>query len=449
MSPTYAQTLPSIKKKPALAPLLTRRSWLAATAAWAAPPQPNILFFHADDLGFGDLACFGSPAIRTPHLDRLAAQGARLTQHYACAPCCSPSRAGLLTGVYPQRTGVTGVLREEHDNTGMRQDLPTIAELLSRAGYDTALIGKWHLGMPPAYRPLRRGFQHFYGFLNGTIDYHSHLSLGGGWKGREVTFHGNQPLRQQGYFPHLLCEEAVRYLKQKRNRPFYLHYATPLPHAPYQVPEPWSRPYAHLGGNRALYAGMVAHMDDEAGRLLRALDESGQAANTLVVFASDNGWVKLQPANAPIGDNGPYRGGKYELYEGGIHSPCLVRWPGRVKAGSQVTSPVINLDWFPTLAAAAGAPLPAPVDGIDITAALRGRSLPQRSLLWSFRDDLVQTPRSYACRRGKWKFLEVGGKSLLFNLDTDPGETRNLAPRYPKLFRRLRSQAYSLRQSGD
>jgi arylsulfatase A-like enzyme len=426
---------------------MTRRAFLAAAAA---APRPNILFFHADDLGYGDLGCFGSRDIRTPHLDRLAAQGARLTQHYVCAPSCSPSRAGLLTGCYPHRTGVTGVLREEHDHTGMHPGLPTIAEILAGAGYHTALIGKWHLGMPPAYRPSRRGFQYFYGFLNGTVDYYTHRSTGGGWRGRAVTFRNDNPIQETGYLPRLLCDDAVRFLQQKHDRPFFLHYATPLPHLPYQVPDEWMTPYAHLGGTRGRYAAMVAHMDDEAGRLLHTLDQTGLAHNTLVIFCSDNGWVKLQPAHAPIGDNGPYRGGKYELYEGGIHSPCLVRWPGRVQPGSEVKTPVFNLDWFPTLAAAAGAPRPpAPLDGIDITAALRGRPLPTRDLLWTFRDDLVKTPRSYACRRGPWKYLEIGGEAMLFHLDHDPGETHNLAARHPRLLEQLRNRAYTLRQPGD
>jgi arylsulfatase A len=427
----------------------SRRTFLAGMPALAAAAaRPNILVILADDLGYNDVGCFGGRQFRTPHLDRLAAQGARLTQHYVCSPVCSPSRAGLLTGRYPQRSGVTGVLREEHDESGMSRGETTIADVLSGAGYETALIGKWHLGMGPDYRPLRRGFQYFYGFLNGTIDYNTHLSAGGGWRGKPTTFRGDQPVREEGYYPDLICDDAERFLRRRREKPFFLYYSTPLPHLPLQVPERWSAPYAELGQRKAVYGGMVAHMDDEVGRLMRVLEETGQAANTVVLFLSDNGWVKLQAGNAALGENAPFRGGKYELYEGGIHSPCIVRWPGQVRAGSEVKAPSSCLDWFATFAALAGVSgRPAnPLDGIDIRDALRGKAPAERSLLWSFRDDAVKTPQSYACRRGRWKWLEIGGRKMLFDLEADPGESRDVSGEHPDVARRLSGEVERFRR---
>jgi len=422
---------------------MNRRTFLAAGASAAfAANRPNIVLILADDLGYGDLGCFGGRQIRTAHLDRLAAQGSRLTAHYVCSPVCSASRAGLLTGRYPERTGVTGVLREEHDQSGLSLSETTLAQQLSRAGYETALVGKWHLGMPEAYRPTRRGFQSFYGFLNGTIDYDTHLSTGGGWRGRPTTFRDETPIREGGYYPDLLTKEAVRFVRRKHDRPFFLFLSLPLPHTPLQVPAHWSKPYEGGKGN-AIYAGMVACMDDGVGQVLRALDEQGLRENTAVVFFSDNGSTKNNPRSMLIGSNEPFGGGKYELREGGLRSPCIVRWPGVTRPGSVIDTPLSSLDWFPTLAAPNAA-----VDGENIQPVLRGgRPRRERSFFWAFRDDLVKTPQSYACRRGHWKYMDVAGKEMLYDLRNDPGETKDLAARRPEVTKSLSAELRAWRSS--
>lgn len=406
---------------------------------------PNILLILADDLGYADLGCFGSKDILTPNLDRLSARGARLINHYVCSPVCSPSRAGLLTGRYPHRTGVTGVLREQDDETGLSLKEVTIADILSSAGYETALIGKWHLGMPAAYWPRQRGFQFFYGFLNGTIDYYTHLSLGGGWKGRHTTYRNEQLFEESGYYPDLLSGEAVRFLEKPRKKPFFLFLSLPLPHLPLQVPERWSAVYKQLNNpDRAIYAGMVSSMDEGIGQVLGAIEKKGLEEQTLVIFLSDHGWVKKQAETSHIGDNGPFRGGKYELTEGGIRSACIVRWPTRIRSGTVLKVVISSLDWFPTLCHAArrNSKLKNEIDGLNILPALTNkRPVPERTLFWAFRDDLMKTPQSYAARRGRWKYLCVANDEMLFNLETDPGESNDLSMTHSAVFRQLRAAA--------
>ncbi|MCB9385441.1 MAG: sulfatase-like hydrolase/transferase [Bryobacterales bacterium] len=409
---------------------------LALTSALRAAP-PNILLIFADDLGYSDVGVFGARSIRTPNLDRLAAEGARLTAHLVASPVCSPSRAGLLTGRYPQRTGIVGVLRDHHDATGLDLDERTIADELSAAGYETALIGKWHLGIPEPYRPLRRGFAHAFGFLSGTIDYYSHLSRGGGRKGLPVLSRDGKPFESEGYFPDRLADEVVRYLVAPHERPFFLFYSLGLPHTPLQAP-----PDSQARGDAAVYRAMVERLDRNVGRALEALESSGLAENTLVVFLSDHGWDARRKGGP--GSNRPFRGGKYELTEGGLRTPTLVRWPGRIPAGRTLDEPSIALDWFPTFleAAQVTAPSQNPLDGVSLIGYLTGGDAPPpRTLFWAFRDDLTGTPASYAARRGRWKFLRVGDHEALYNLDEDPGEVRDLSGRQAEIFHALRDAA--------
>ena len=430
--------------------LLSRRTFLGGAVAAGgcglvqppAEPRPNILLILADDLGYGDLGCFGNELIETPNLNRLAVEGARLTNHLVCSPVCSPSRAGLLTGRYPQRTGVQGVLRDHHDDIGLNLDEQTIADVLVAQGYETALIGKWHLGMSGPYRPNRRGFEHFYGFLNGTIDYYSHLSRGGGAKGRPASYRNEEPITEEGYFPERIYNEAERFLSGEHDRPFFLFLSLALPHEPLQAPREWLDRYDHVESqDLATYAAMVSCLDDGVGRALAALESSGAADNTLVVFLSDHGW--RQRRDREVGSNGPFRGGKYELTEGGLRSPAIVRYPSHVDPGVTLDAPVISLDWFPTFAALAGADGAArsPLDGVSLLGLLSaGRTLPDRILFWGFRDDQTGTPQSYAARRGRWKYLEVGGEATLYDLAADPGETTDLSAEQPEVAASLRSE---------
>ena len=425
---------------------LSRRRFLGAGAAAGAAaaagcrssdPPPDIVFILADDLGYRDLGCFGARGIETPNIDRLAAEGMRLTAHYAAAPAGSPSRAGLLRGRYPQRTGVTRPIRDGDEVSGLELNQNTLADTLSGAGYETALIGKWNLGLGYEHHPLRRGFQSFYGFLNSTIDYETHISLDGGFKGQRATYRGDTPVEEQGYLPELLHREAVQFIEKPRDQPFFLLLSLALPHPPLQVPDRWSSMYGHFTDpNRRIYAGMVSAMDHGVGRVLDAVDRSQNSKNTLVIFSSDHGWEKLgrNPELDGAGDNGSFRGGKYELTEGGIRVPGLARWPLRILPGSISGEPTIHLDWMPTLRRVAGLtrePSREP-DGVDIFDLLTSDKKPAgRTLLWGFEDERLGLPASFAARQRRYKYLQVGEEKMLIDLIVDQEEETDLSSRFP------------------
>lgn len=417
--------------------MITRRVWLGAAAATAAQAKrQNVIVILADDLGYGDLGCYGSTINRTPHLDRLAADGVRFTDHYSCSPVCSPARAGLMTGLVPDRVGVTGVLREKDDSHGgLSLSTPTMADHFRRQGFQTALIGKWHLGMSELYHPNRRGFDYFWGFLNGMIDYHTQISAGGGGRGTRTTFENQTPVIGQGYYPELLTQQAVKFIESHRADPYFLYVAHPLPHTPLQSTDRWLKPFAgKLPDVQAKYAAMVACLDDTVGQIRAALERTGQWDRTVVLFLSDNGWVKkVTPDVAPAGSNGPLRGGKYELLEGGIRVPCILRWPGVSRRGTVSRTPGWFPDWVPTLTAH------RTQDGRVLREAVAGKKADRDSRLfcWRFADPLVKTPLSYAARRGRWKLLIVGEQRVLFDLAADPGETRNVIGAEPGIARRL------------
>lgn len=411
--------------------MFSRRNLLGAPlAAFSPPRRHNIIVILADDLGYGDLGSYGSARGVSPHLDRLADDGVRFTDHYSCSPVCSPARAGLLTGRVPQRTGVTGVLRDADDSTGLSLGCRTLAEELREQGWRTALIGKWHLGMAERYRPARRGFDYFWGFLNGTIDYYTHRSLGGGATGRRTTYENETPAALEGYFPELATAKAVEFVEANRSRPYFLFLSLALPHAPLQAPERWVKPFrGRMTEIEATYAGMLRCLDDGVGRVRAALERTGQWERTTVMFTSDNGWVKKRtPQVARAGSNGPFRGGKYELFEGGIRVPCIVRWPGLTKPGAEIRTPCWFPDWYPTLS---GRPTP---DGVDLRPILSGKAGDaERALCWQFADELVDTPPSAAIRMGDWKWLRIGAETQLVNLDSDPGETNDVKQLHPDL----------------
>ncbi len=397
----------------------SRRQFLAAALA---PRSPNIVLILADDLGYGDLGCYGATHNATPHLDRLARDAVRLTNHYTASPVCSPARASLLTGLMPGRTGVTGVLRDQDDETGLDLRLPTLATTLRSKGYTTALIGKWHLGMKGDYLPRKRGFDYFWGFLNGTIDYFTHISKGGGATGQPTTYENEQPIRWKGYFPDLATTKAVEFIEANTAKPWFLYLPLALPHTPLQAAPQWKKDEPN-----AEYRGMLRSLDDTVGSVRAALERTAQWDRTVIIFLSDHGWVKKRsPSEA--GSNGALRGGKYELFEGGIRVPCLVRWPGLTAPGKTIDSPSWFPDWYPTLT---GVPTR---DGIDIQSLLRGaRPNPNREFYWRFEDKAVKTPLSFAIRRGNWKLLRVGAEQWLFDLASDPAEQRDTRSANPRI----------------
>lgn len=424
-------------------------------AGAAEPPKPNIVFMLADDLGRADCGFMGGKEIATPHLDKLAQAGAILDQFYV-QPVCSPTRAALLTGRYPMRHGLqVGVVRP-WASYGLPLAERTVAQGLKQAGYQTAIVGKWHLGhFQPEYLPTRRGFDQQYGHYNGAIDYFK-LERDGGH-----DWHKNDKSSgDQGYSTHLLGDEAARVIRERdKSKPLFLYVPFNAVHSPWQVPEEYVKPYAHLKGNRAIYAGMLACMDEAVGKISAAVDAEGLGDNTLFIFCSDNGG----PAPGVITDNGPLRAGKGTLYEGGTRVVAFATWQGQIKPASKVTAALHMVDWYPTLLKLAGASVeqPLPLDGRDAWPAIAsGAASPHDAILYN------TTPYNGAIRMGDWKLVSNGqiadregpaedtaarakkkkkraaGKAAdeLFNLAEDPNEKTNVATQHPEKVAELKAR---------
>ena len=399
--------------------------------------KPNIIIILADDLGYGELGCYGGK-IATPHLDRLAQQGQRWTQFYANSTVCSPTRAALLTGRYPQRAGVNGALVQPiQDNDGLAPEEWTLAEALREAGYRTGLIGKWHLGSSAARHPLRQGFDEFTGCLSGMIDHTSHADK----MGETDWWQGEERLMEPGYVTHLIERHAVDFLDRQKEQPFFLYLAFTTPHSPYTAPG--ARPVWKLGlenrGDNAKEpdalegrAALVRAMDDAVGNVLDTVSRKGVGKETLVIFLSDNGAPGLYAKNPVfIGDNGGLRGQKGDLYEGGIRVPAIFHWPGHIAPGV-VADPAITMDIMPTLLKLAGSAVmpPRAFDGVNLFPALmQGQRLPQRDLFWSFKN-------LCAIRAGDAKLVHTDvleknpkakPKPELFDLSKDRAESLDLS----------------------
>jgi len=427
--------------KPAVALL-----WFAAATACKAPAppveaaqtpvlRPNIVYIVADDQGWKDVGFHGSD-IRTPNIDALAEGGAQFDQFYT-QPFCTPSRAALLTGRYPHRYGLQTLVIPSAGTYGLPTDEWLLPQALQQAGYSTAIVGKWHLGHADRkYWPLQRGFDEQYGPLLGEIDYFTHSA-----HGTRDWFRDEQPVTEQGYVTSLLGDEAVRIIERSDStKPFFLYLAFTAPHAPYQVPPEALEDYAQVPDpTRRAYDAMITAMDTEIGRVIRALDARGLRDRTLIVFQSDNGGPRSAKVTGEVStegmtipaDNGPYRGGKGNLYEGGTRVIAAMNWPGRIPSGAVVDGPVHVVDMYPTLAALAGAhPDSAkPLDGIDIWSSIaEGRPSPRTEVVYEIE------PFRAGLRQGDWKLVwrvTLPSNVELFNLAEDPGEQNNLAEREP------------------
>jgi arylsulfatase A-like enzyme len=374
--------------------------------------RPNVVLLVVDDLGYGDLGCYGSKAIDTPHLDRLAKQGVRLTHYYVAVPLCAPTRVSFMTGKYPQRTSLPHNPNWKDPDDGLSPDEVTTAEVLRDAGYHTGLVGKWHLGYSERFRPLKQGFQEYYGFLSGWADFYEHTYR----DGSKWMFKNEEAFDEPGYMTDLLTREAIAYLDRHKEEPFFLYVAYNAPHWPHQAPEEWMK-RAKTGA----YEAMVECLDDSIGQVVRHLDDLGLADNTLAFFMSDNG-------SDGSGSNEPMTGGKGNLHEGGIRVPAIARWPGKIPAGKEIAEPIISMDLFTTFAKAGRAKLPEEliVDGKDVLPVLAGKAKsPHELLFWQHKG---QT----AVRRGDLKLLRGAGKrDGLYNVVDDPGEKNDLSEKNP------------------
>jgi arylsulfatase A-like enzyme len=371
-------------------------------AARAAAAKPNVVIIIADDMGYADVGFNNAQDIKTPNIDRIAKGGARLSQFYV-QPVCSPTRAALMTGRYPMRYGMqVGVVRP-WAKYGLSLDERTLPQALKEAGYETAISGKWHLGLiEPAYLPTARGFDHQYGHYNGALDYNTHIRDGG------FDWHRNDKVnRDEGYATHLIAKEAVaRIAERDKNKPLFLYVPFNAVHSPHQVPPKYKEPYKSLKEPRQTYAGMMAAMDEGIGQILDALDANRMTENTLVFFSSDNGG----PQPGKVTNNGPLRGGKGGLYEGGVRVAACIKYPGTIPAGSTVEQPLHIVDLYPTVLKLAGLDATKQKltpDGKDALATIaKGAPSPHDAIL------LNATPLNGAIRMGDWKLVLGKGQGL-------------------------------------
>jgi arylsulfatase A-like enzyme len=413
---------------------------LAASSADARKAKslnvsPNIIFIMADDLGYADLSCYGRRDYQTPNIDRLAAQGVRFLDAYSNSSVCSATRTALITGRYQYRLPVGLEEPLASRPVGLPPGHPTLPSLLKSAGYRTALVGKWHLGQLPDYGPLKSGYDHFWGYRSGGIDYFTHTGPGG-----PDLWDQDIPVAAQGYLTDLLGDRAETMLDRfaASTDPFFLSLHFNAPHWPWEGPEDEAealraagRNIVHFdGGGMATYAAMVRRMDFQVGRLMDRLRQLGLEKNTIVVFTSDNGGERFS-------DTWPFSGRKTELLEGGIRVPCIVRWPAGLAGGGENSVPCMSMDWAPTLLAACGASAPPGVffDGVDLFANRTRLAIGERTLFWRMKW-LAQE----ACRRGKWKYLKIGGNRFLFDLASDPMERANLIKREPAVFASMEAE---------
>jgi arylsulfatase A-like enzyme len=408
---------------------------LAPAVARSAPARPNFLVILTDDQGYGDVSAYGAADVLTPHIDRIAREGMLFSSMRANATVCSPSRAALLTGHYPDRVGVPGVIRTRPgDSWGfLAPGVPTLADVLGGAGYHTAIIGKWHLGLESPNRPNDRGFTHFHGFLGDMMDsYTTHRR-----EGRNYMRLDAAEIDPEGHATDLFSDWAADYLRERAkapDRPFFLYLAYNAPHFPIEPPDEWlakvKQRAPEMDGKRALNVAFVEHLDASIGRVFAALDESGLAQNTVVVFSSDNGG-SLPHAQS----NGPWRGGKQDHYDGGLRVPFMVRWPAGIRPGSRSDYAGLAFDVFPTLVELSGGRPAAGLDAVSLVPVLKGGTPEGTRDLYFVRREggLGYGGQSYhSIIRGEWKLLRNNPFSPyeLYHLGSDPGETRDLAAKH-------------------
>jgi arylsulfatase A len=405
-------------------------AFMATAPAYSAltSKRPNIIWIMPDDLGYGDLGCYGSKDIPTPNIDSIAEDGVRCETFYAAAPVCTPSRGCTLTGRYPDKLGLSGALMGKG---GMPADAVTIAEVLKASGYATGLVGKWHLGYEGDSLPNRQGFDEFYGHRGGKIDFFKHTDTAqkveGNKLGKHDFYENDTEIFPEGYATDLFTKRAVKFVEDHKNEPFFLFLAYNAPHyampGVLQAPEEYIRKFAKTDkpSVRELYTAMMSCMDDGIGNVLACLKKNGLEDNTIIMFISDNGG---DPTHG--GCNSPFSGGKWTHKEGGIRVPMIAKWPGVLPAGATTREILHMIDLFPTALTMTGIQKPKDLelDGLDVLDVLKGKSqLPERPLF--FKETV---------RRGKWKLI----KNSLYDLEADPKETKDLAAEYPGIVSELK-----------
>jgi arylsulfatase A-like enzyme len=425
-----------------------------AAPAPAAARKPNIVLIVADDLGYADLNVCGDKSIHTPHLDRVASEGVRFTDFVVSWPACTPSRSSILTGRYPQRNGLYDMIRNNEVNWKFQYDEQgyavspemtlgldvretTVAQVLKKAGYATGVVGKWDSGRARRFLPLQRGFDFYYGFANTGIDYYTHERYG-----IPSMFRGNERIKEEGHATDLFRREALRFIEQNRERPFFLYVPFNAPHGASTFDKstpPVAAKYMDMykGDRRAQYKALITHMDDAIGEILNQLRQYKLEDDTLFLFASDNGGTGRS--------NGPLRGGKGTLWEGGVHVPFIARWPGRFPKGVVRDDFASTLEFLPTFAAAAGIDPPPGVklDGFNLLPALEGKAKASR------REMFFQQKGNRSARVDNWKWIDAEYGRGLYDLSTDRGEQKDLTADKPDVARRMEARWKAWRREMD
>lgn len=404
--------------------------------------KPNIVVILADDLGYGDLSAWGGRYVQTPNIDRLAASGVRFDRFYSNSPVCSPTRASLLTGCFPDVVGVPGVIRTNPANSWgyLAADAELLPKRLQKAGYHSAIVGKWHLGLKSPNLPNERGFDHFHGFLGDMMDdYYNHRR-----HGQNYMRLNDREIDPQGHATDLFTDWAIEYLESRKRapQPFFLYLPYNAPHKPIQPPRDFlgrvQKRNAGISEERAKLVALIEHMDTGVGRVVDALKANGQFESTLVVFVSDNGGDLQAGATC-----GAFNGGKGQMYEGGICVPMCAAWPGHIPPGTRSDRVGLTMDVFATACEAAGVAPPAGIDGISLLGDFLGNgpAPADRDLVWVRREgNMTYAGREfYAFRRGDWKLLQNTAfeRYELYNLARDPEEKQNLAQAEPKVYHEL------------
>lgn len=418
---------------------------VAGTDAGSAEKRkPNVIIILSDDQGSIDARSYGADDLYTPNIDALVRHGVRFTQCYVGAPVCSASRASLLTGRYPQRAELD---TNAYGDRGLPPRQVTIAEMMKEAGYRTGLVGKWHLGDAPQLRPIRQGFDEFFGHKVGCIDNYSHFFYWQGPNRHDLWKNDVEYWEEGGYFPEMTAREAKRFITENKDRPFFLYLAFNMPHYPLQGMKKFRDMYSNLDNPRAMYAAFVSTLDEKIGDVIATVDSLGLRNDTIIVFLSDHGHSTEERTFGGGGNNGPYRGHKFTVWEGGIRVPCAVSWPGHIPEGETRAQMVTSLDWFPTIAGFIGAHVPnRPIDGMNIAPVIASSDAPSphKVMHWEF-------SKHWAVREGDWKLVHNGPETVedgrvlpqvetfLSNLSEDVSESNNIASQHPDIVRRLTS----------
>ncbi len=422
---------------------LVSQFFVGDLSAQSRSDRPNIVVIMVDDLGYGDLSSYGATDLKSPHIDKLMSDGIRLNNFYANCPVCSPTRASLLSGRFPEMVGVPGVIRTfAKDNWGyLNPKTKLLPEMLNKTGYNTGMVGKWHLGLEKENHPLNKGFDYFKGFLGDMMDnYYTHRRHGKNYMRDQM-----ESFRPKGHATDLFSNWAVDYINEcrKEEAPFFLYLAYNAPHTPIQPPRAWyirvREREKEISDDRIKLVALIEHMDYGIGKVIKALKDNGQYDNTLIIFTSDNGGQINVGANC-----GDLRGGKQDMFEGGIKVPMCAVWPKKIKPNSTSSLVSMTMDLYPTICEIAGYPIQHKIDGMSILDTLTNnadQTQIERTLFWVRREgnSRYQGQDHYAVRKGPWKLVHNNPYTELelYNLDEDPQEKNNLAGENKKIFNEL------------